>query len=178
MNDLGLEQKEEFDVLYKRLRNLEVLVRKSAGKLLSAENIQDALEALYEWNFYHIGLFQIDSQKDRFSYGGGAEINEMALNSKRLQEQIQLGDWKEAKEEFKEMNVHDGVSITTDHAEELGLNPDLTFGGVKLFQSDFEGDNEIWENFVNKQLGLIPDKTEPYVYSGLEVLKKSVEISS
>lgn len=177
MKDIGLEQKEEFDQLYERVKNLEVLLRKSVGKLLSAENIQDALEALYEWNFYHIGLYQIESQKDRLRYGEGAEVNEMVLNNKRLQEQIQLGDWKEAKEYFKEMNVHDGVSISTGHAEELGLDPDLTFGGVKLFQSDFEGDNEIWENFVNKQLGFIPDKTEPYVYLDLEVLKRSVETS-
>jgi len=56
------------------------------------------------------------------------------------------------------------------------LDPNLEIDGVKLFQSRLKANNKLWEGFVEKQLSLIPDETEPYVYPDIDRLR--TEISS
>lgn len=175
MPPLNPEIQEEIDNLNERIEKISVLEVGAIKKFFAAVSLTDAQESFYEWAFYNLAGWQLHERIMRFDEDDN-NASDLLINASKMVEKIKIeGDWLPAKKSL--FNYLDGRDLIFDDADEYGLDRNLHFNGIKIFdERNPETDVRwnAWNGFIGEKLSIIPDKTEPYAYPDIEELKASI----
>lgn len=175
------EKAEELQLLRERRDKLIPFTNSAIKKILTSDNNQQAQEGVYESMFFEIARMQLVAVGYRIRHSDYVEIEvkELVEWKKALEDIIQGGIWKEAKELV--LGLVNFVSVTTPiedspyGGEEIGLTKEMVYKDQRLFTERGEVSNyKLVEEFVWDHLDLIPNRTKPYQHPHLDELKASV----
>lgn len=164
-----------------------------AGQFLVAGTTHEAMQALYEDGFFHLGahiarLGALRLQRNLYmdplsSVSLDDEMEELQLGmvaNKVILDKARAGFWNFIKTDFLEGNM--GLYRSgrfTMAAGYYGLPADFTFGGVPIFRKSVlipeEWQFKKFENLLLGQLLLVPDTTEPWEHPDVDGLRRQLE---
>lgn len=174
MADPSSERSEEIERLDVKVRALDKLISLAQGKILKAKTSEEAEEATYEHCFFWVAFDQASGMRFRLlgSEVHAGEMGVWAVESNQELEAITEGDWIEAKNHAQ--GVIEAAWASPDWTEAMDLDEDFRYRDTVIFKEDSEESNKLLTEFIKNQVNLVPDKTEPYVYPNLDILKAQV----
>lgn len=171
MADLSSEKTEEIERIGAKARALGNLIGLAEGKILKAKTSEQVKEAIHEFCFFSVAYDQVAGA--RFRLGGlearAGEMGVWAVESNQELQAIAEGDWIMAKDHVQ--GVIDAAWAAPNRTEAMDLDENFRYKDVAIFKGESEESNKLLSEFIKNQVNLVPDKTEPYVYPHLEVLK-------
>lgn len=176
------ERAHERDRYSEKMDHLHELETQSMGKLLKSESQEQSQEGLFEHVLVMLAHWQIQSQDFRIENKEDGALEDSVEVVKEyigyMNSITQDGDWSTIKKYYGSLNSD--LQIPS-RAREMGIDPNFTYKGERIFSHDdnttkydTDGQYDAWREFLLSKLSLIPDKTSPYQYPKLEVLKAKI----